>query len=93
MFFKITNLTQSNGNIDYKGLNINNVLNPVYDFKNNIAYVEYNETYSSNDDLIEVTQTDYDNAKTALTTQQGLTVEERLAVVEQTLNQFLLGGI
>lgn len=93
MFIKVSNILSENGNADYKGLNIDNIHNPVYDFPNNIAYVEYNELYTSHNDLVEITQTDYNNAKTALTTQQGLSIEERLVAVEQAMNQFLLGGI
>ena len=93
MYIKISNLIQLTGAADYKSLDINKINNPVYDLENNIAYVEYTETYTPHSDLIDVTQIDYNNAKTTLTTQQGLTIEERLVAVEQAMNQFLLGGI
>lgn len=94
MFIKITNLITDN-NVDYKSLNIDKIItgSQVYDFTNSIAYVEYNESYSPHSDLVEITQSDYDNAKIALLAQERLTLEERVISVEQTLNTILLGGI
>lgn len=94
MFIKITNLITDN-NADYKSLNVDKIISgsQVYDFTNHIAYVEYNETFTPHNDLIEITQTEYDNVKKALLVQEGLTLEERVISVEQTLNTILLGGI
>lgn len=95
MYFKILNLLKENGNADYKTLDILKIVigSQVYDNSNNIAYIEYNESYSPHSDLVEITQSDYDNAKIALLAQEGLTLEERVMSVEQTLNTILLGGI
>lgn len=90
MYIKIRNLIQENGNADYKGLDINKIKNPFYDFENNLAYVEYNEEYSTNNDLLEITEEQVQLEKLAIENRQPLTLEERITATEQALN-ILLG--
>lgn len=95
MLLKISKIVQVDGNMDYKTLDISNIVSgtQLYDFTNNVAYVEYNETLTPHSDLVEITQVEYDNAKAALTTKQEISLKDRVTELESVMNTFLLGGI
>lgn len=89
MFIKINNLIQSTGMADYKTLDTNAIImgSQIYPLNENVAYVEYNEPFAPHDDLMEVTKEEIDSAREALKINQSSTIEERLAVQEQRIQE------
>ncbi|WP_010305427.1 hypothetical protein [Kurthia senegalensis] len=63
MYIKIINLLARDGVANYKTLDINKIEQPFYDFKANECYLQYNESFASHEDLIEITEQEYLEAK------------------------------
>ncbi len=89
MYIKISNLIQSDGNADYKTLNLDFIVpgSQIYPTNENVAYVEYNKTFEVHDELSEVTKEEFYAVRESLNTHQELTFDERLAIQGQRIQE------
>lgn len=100
-FYKINNLTSASGACYYKGLNTDLFIagTQVYPHdlqENNMCLVASTENLLTNGDLTKITEEEY------ITLRQEIlgaypapqpSAEERLALLEQAMNDMLLGGM
>lgn len=92
---QINNLIDSNGTANYKTLNIERIIGgtQLYDLKTNKAYFDYEGDFLPHPDILEISVDEYESIKNTLNKVNGLTIEERLTLAEQTINDILLGGL
>lgn len=92
---QINNLIDTKGIADYKTLNIEQIIvgTQLYDLKNNKAYFGYEGDFISHPDILKISVEEYESIKNSLNKISGLSIEERLTLAEQTINDILLGGI
>jgi len=85
---QINNLIGLSGLADYKTLNINQIIlgTQIYDFKNNIAYLDYNGEFVEHDDIFVISEEEYNKAKETLD-RNKVTIEDRLLSQEQRQNE------
>lgn len=86
---KVNNLTQANGKLDYKGLDINKIvggtqLYPSYD---NVAYFFYDGEVNEGGDIQIITQATYDSHKIRIDEENAsfITPEKRIEQLESEL--------
>lgn len=91
MYLQINNVLINNTG-DYKTLSISDVQKAVYDFDNNIAYIQYDLEYTPHEDIQEISLAEYETQKIRLT-KPVITLESRVEEIETTLNALLLGGL
>jgi formaldehyde-activating enzyme involved in methanogenesis len=99
-FYKINNLINQKGNADYKGIDISKIMpgTQVYpqDYKtNNSCLIASTEVKQTNGDLVQITEEEYNTFKQEILSafQVQPTAEERITLLEQALNDLLLGGM
>lgn len=63
MFIKVSKVIQPNGNADYKTLEIVKIEQPIYNFEANECYLQYNDTFTTHEELIEITEEQYYTAQ------------------------------
>ncbi|HZG10513.1 MAG TPA: hypothetical protein VEZ91_00835 [Kurthia gibsonii] len=87
----ITSVFKGNG-ADYKGLDLDKITYPVYNTVDNTCALMYEgDTTGLHKDVTLTTEEGYNSFIKALP--KGLTLEERVALTEKTLNDILLGGV
>ena len=90
MYIKVINMN-FNGQIDYKGLNINKFKagTQVYDFENNVFLVNTNEEVSETEDISIITETEYNAIKLEIESREVEptdTLEDRVNNLENVIN-------
>lgn len=91
MYIKVINMN-FNGQIDYKGLNINKFKagTQVYDFENNVFLVNTNEEVTTTSDILVITEEEYTHGKEEILSREipaeSADLEERVNTIEATLN-------
>lgn len=99
MYIKIiNNLTETQGNTTnylYGGLDINKIISSVIDTGTNVAVAEYVGT-ELNDNVIEITKEEFDlfcEDVTNKSTQTQQTLGDKINLMQEALDELLLGGI
>lgn len=97
---KISNLIQSDGRADYKGLDCDKIIagSQLYPMNENVAYVCYeDDEIPQHEDLQIITEEEYLQIKNEIETNRPKTPEEelqeRINLIQQALDGLLLGGM
>lgn len=97
-FVKINNLFGLNGQADYKGMNLNNIIagTQSYSHDDNSCVLGYSGEVSAHPDLTEVTEQEYRLVKQEFESKRPKSeleiLKEEQALMKQALDELLLGG-
>lgn len=93
---KISNLLDSYGTADYKGIDLNKIIpgSQLYPQDgSNTAYLKYNSnTLPSDADLTEITEDEYNQIKTLIDKNKPQSLEDRVELVEKAIDDIILNG-
>lgn len=85
MYIKISNLMNTDGKADYKGLDLNLIVAGSQIYPNdNTAYLKYNGTAATDNDITELTESDYLAKKNEIE-KPATTIESRVSAIEIAL--------
>ncbi|WP_121614802.1 hypothetical protein [Virgibacillus halodenitrificans] len=101
--FKISNFIKSNGDADYKGLNINQFIagSQAYDFENSVCLVKTREdSIPSSPDLQVLTEKEYNETKDIINSNSPAVQEEtkienlekKQEVMQKAIDDLIFGG-
>lgn len=98
-FLKVQNIKGNFGRIDYKGLDLRKIIggSQVYEKDLNYCLLATNEEgLPVSTDIIELTETEYTTLRNELEhlqQQEEQTIEDRISLMQQALDDLLLGGM
>lgn len=92
-YVKVINYLTVSGQCDYKGLNMDNIISPIYpDSKN--CYLLYNGTVTESAELKLITKNVYDEQDLLIkNAPKPLSESARIKDLEETMAAMLMGGV
>lgn len=90
-YIKISNLINTQGVADYKGLDLTKIItgSQIYPDNENVAYIIYEGEIPSHQDLVEISQSEYEEIKESNRHVPPISIEDRLTALENALLQSL----
>lgn len=99
MFIKIKNLMNPDGNVDYKGLDIQKIVagSQLYPLGENYCMVEYAGSPVTHRDIIEVSESDHNALKTLMKSNQPKSemdeLKEKQKLMQKAIDDLIFGGM
>lgn len=90
-YIKISNLINTQGVADYKGLDLTKIItgSQIYPDNENVAYFKYDGEPIEHPDITVIDETTYNNVKNSLNKPPQLSLENRVSALEEALLQAL----